>query len=716
MQSQISSDYALNKVIINPRYPKELFGPDFLGNLTEYISEKHPVVMSVLAGACADYTDGIFTVTLQNNGIETLSEIGFAKIASRIIKEQFGTDVKVEIKVQSETFEEYERKKEEKVKKIESTKTEKPKDENPVVFGKEIKSGNFDKISRINETSGNVLLQGELFKKDIDARETRNGKYIVTFDITDYEGSITCKLFGIEKKDYLRLFERLKKGVNVAVRGEAQYDKYAREVLVLAKDINIVSKKTRCDNAPKKRVELHLHTKMSFMDAMSDVTEIVKKAQEWGHKAIAITDHGVVQAFPDSVKGIGDDFKVIFGVEAYLIDLGRPIAFNTNGQSASDNVVIFDIETTGFSPEKDRIIEIGAVKIKNGQIADRFSSFVNPQMPISDKISRLTGITDDMVSGAPVIETVLEQFVDFCGDAVLVAHNAAFDMGFIKANAKRQGMDFSPAYIDTVEMARGALPELESHKLNVVAQALGVSLQGHHRAVNDAEATAQIYLKLAGLAKVKSVDELNEAFEKEGSFKEKKYYHAVIIAKNKKGLKNLYKIITASHLNYFYKKPCVPKSLYFRHMEGLIIGTACEQGELYQAILSGASSKQLGKIVRMYDYLEIQPLGNNEFLIRDGVVKSRDELIEINKKIIELGDYYKKPVVATCDVHFLDPHDSIYRAILMAGQGYSEPDLQPPLYLRTTEEMLAEFDYLPPGKAYEIVVENTNKIADMCEK
>lgn len=716
LKDQISRVYKLNGLVLVPRYDSSVFGTSFLSNLTEYISEQKPVAMSVLAGATAEYSENVFSVTLKNNGLETLADNNCIEIAQKIIKEQFGIDVKVDIVSQSKTFEVYEKKKEEISKRIDENNNSKPKEDNPFLYGREIKSSDFTPITNIDEASGRVVVRGEIFTKSIDSRQTRDGKFIVSFSITDYESSITCKLFGLEKRDFQRLDERLSKGVNVSVKGVAQFDKYAREVLIMADDINIIKKEIRADDEPVKRVELHLHTKMSFMDAMADVKDIVKRAVSWGHKAIAITDHGVVQAFPDSVDRIPDDFKVIFGVEAYLVDVGRPITFRGDGQELTENTVVFDTETTGFSAENDRIIEIGAVKIKNGEIVDRFSTFVNPQTTISSKITSLTGISNDMVADSQTIENILPEFLEFCGDAVLVAHNAKFDIGFIEANAKRLGIEFVPSYIDTVEMARGALPNIENHKLNTVAKSLEISLEGHHRAVNDAEATAQIFLKLASEANARTIDELNEEYGEPQTFKDKKYNHAVILAKNYTGLKNLYKIISQSHLKYYYKKPCVPKSLYFKHMEGLIIGSACEQGELYQAILHGKSQKEIGQIARMYDYLEIQPLGNNEFLIRNGAVKNNDELIRINKKIIELGEYYNKPVVATCDVHFLDERDSIYRAILMAGQGYSDADMQAPLFFRTTREMLDEFSYLTPEKAYEIVVENTNKIADMCER
>ncbi|MCK9479173.1 MAG: PolC-type DNA polymerase III [Firmicutes bacterium] len=716
LQRQVCEDYKLNFVKILPKYDKALFGANFLQTLVDYISAQTPVAMSVLAGASASYLDNVLSITLTNNGVETLAENNFSNAASELIKQLFDIDVEVTVKAQANTFENYENEKAKRIQKLEKENLKRQVKENPVIFGREIKGNRFDPIKDLTEASGKALIMGELFAKSITVKETRNKTNIVTFGITDFEGSITCKLFGIENTVVARLEQRLKKGVNIAVRGDVQYDKYMRDTVVLVEDINVIPKQMRQDNADEKRVELHLHTKMSFMDAMVNVEDAVKRAKSWGHKALAITDHGVVQAFPDAAQEAGDDLKVIFGVEAYLTDNGRPIAFNTKGQTLCADTVVFDVETTGFNPESENIIEIGAVKIKDGKIVDNFSAFINPQKPIPQKIVKLTGITDELVRDAETIDVVLPRFLEFCKDSLLVAHNAGFDISFIKANAKRLDIPFSPAYVDTVEMARGALPDLSSHKLNVVADALGVSLEGHHRAVNDANATALIYLKLVEMCKVQNADELNEAFDKGASFKDKKYYHAVILAKNKVGLLNLYKIISKSHLHYFYKRPCMPKSLFFQHREGLIIGTACEQGELFQAILAGAKQKQLSKIVRMYDYLEIQPLGNNEFLIRNDMVKSKDELIAINKKIIELGDYFNKPVVATCDVHFLDRHDSIYRAILMAGQGYSDADNQAPLYFRTTDEMLAEFDYLPPEKAFEVVVTNTNKIADMCEK
>ncbi|OQB14228.1 MAG: DNA polymerase III PolC-type [Firmicutes bacterium ADurb.Bin193] len=716
IKKSLCEAYELSQIEINPKYPPQLFNEDCLELITEYISEQKPVAMGTLSGAKAVFSDGVFTITLKNNGIETLLQNGCDELAKQLVKDMFGLDITVEIVARSEIFEEYEKEKSDIVKKLKTLKEDKAKQTSAVIYGHEISGNNVTPISDIVDGMGRVTVKGELFAKEITIKEIKKGKYIVSFGITDFKSSIYCKLMGIEQKTVVHLAGRLKKGVVVTVRGQADYDDYIKEVAIAVDDINEAKKEMRTDTAEVKRVELHMHTKMSYMDAMTDVQSLVDRAVSWGHKAVAITDHGVVQAFPYAVSKIPDDFKVIFGMEAYLVDAGRPIAFGGEGRGLTEDIVVFDTETTGLNPQTDRIIEIGAVKITNGEISDRFSTFVNPGIPISEKITELTRITDEMVADAETIESVLPAFLEFCGGAVLVAHNASFDMGFLRANAERLGISFSPDYIDTVEMARGALPELDNHKLNIVAKALGISLEGHHRAVNDAEATAQIYLKLADSAGVNTVDELNEAYTDTDSLKNKRYSHAVIIAKNYTGLKNLYKIVSESHLKYFNKKPLVPKSLYFKLSEGLIIGSACEQGEVFRAVLNKRPPKEIGSIVRMYDYLEIQPLCNNEFLIRNGAVKDKNELIEINKRIIELGEYYNKPVVATCDVHFLDPVDSIYRAIIMAGMGYSDADEQAPLYFRTTDEMFAEFDYLPPEKAYEVVVENTNKIADMCEK
>ena len=479
---------------------------------------------------------------------------------------------------------------------------------------------------------------------------------------------------------------------------------------------------------------------MSDMDGVSEAKDIVKRAYQWGHPAIAITDHGVVQAFPDANhvwedlwkaekakrKEAGDPnpdkqdfFKIIYGMEAYLVDDLQELVVNEQGQDFTHDFVVFDIETTGFSPVSNRIIEIGAVKVVNGEIADKFSTFVNPQVPIPYHIEKLTGINDSMVMDAPVIEEVLPQFMEFCKDAVMVAHNASFDMSFIKENVMRQQLNKTFTYADTLGIARVLFPNQAKHTLDAVCKTMGISLENHHRAVDDAGATAEIFVKMIPLLKEQGVTNLKQVNEWGASSKEivKRLpsYHAIILAENNVGRENLYRLVSASHLDYYSKRPRVPKSFLMKHREGLILGSACEAGELYRALLEDKPEAEIARLVNFYDYLEIQPLGNNEFMIeseRVPSINSMEDIRNINRRIVELGEEYGKPVVATCDVHFLDPEDEVYRRIIMAGKGFEDADNQAPLYLRTTEEMLEEFEYLGSDKAEEVVITNTNKIAD----
>ena len=478
------------------------------------------------------------------------------------------------------------------------------------------------------------------------------------------------------------------------------------------------------DTSVEKRVELHCHTKMSDMDGVSDVKDIVKRAMKWGHKAIAITDHGDVQAFPDANHTVpsDSDFKVIYGVEAYLVDDLKGMVTDSQNQDLDADYVVFDLETTGFSPETNRIIEIGAVKVQNGKIVDKFSTFVNPQVPIPFRIEQLTSINDSMVIDAPVIADILPEFMKFCEGCVMVAHNADFDMSFIKKNCQRLDIPCKPTIVDTVALARVLLPNLNRFKLDTVAKALGVSLENHHRAVDDAGCTAEIFVKFIEMLRERGMSTLDEVNAMGTSsvqnVQKMPTYHAIILATCDQGRTNLYKLISLAHIKYYHRRPRIPKSEFIRYRDGLLIGSACEAGELYRAILNGRPEEEISRLVNFYDYLEIQPLGNNAFLVRDedSPVASNDDLIEINKKIVRLGEQFHKPVVATCDVHFLDPEDEIYRRIIMAGQGFKDADEQAPLFLRTTEEMLKEFAYLGSEKAEEVVITNTNRIADMCEK
>lgn len=596
--------------------------------------------------------------------------------------------------------------------------------DNPdVLYGRDF-DGEIIEIDKIDGEIGEVAIRGKILT--VDSRELRSQKTIMIFDVTDFTDTITVKMFAREEQiDDLKA--AVVQGSFIRIKGVTTIDKFDGEltlgsVVGIKKSEDFTGK--RVDNSLEKRVELHCHTKMSDMDGVSEVKDIVKRAKRWGMPAIAITDHGCVQSFPDANHALdkGDSFKLIYGVEGYLVDDLKQLVEKSRNQGLSDSYVVFDIETTGFSSSRNRIIEIGAVMVVNGNITDKFSTFVNPDVPIPFEIEQLTGINDNMVLPYPKIDEILPQFLEFCGDSVLVAHNASFDVGFIAYNAAKLNIAFDPTVIDTVALARLLLPKLNRYKLDTVAKALNISLENHHRAVDDAGCTAEIFVAFVRMLRergVETLDELNGLSTMSADMiKKLPTYHVIILAANDVGRVNLYRLISYSHINYYARRPRIPKSVLNKYREGLIIGSACEAGELYQAILRGVSDAEVAKLVNFYDYLEIQPLGNNGFMLRDekSSIKSEQDLIDINKRIVSLGEQFGKPVCATCDVHFLDPEDEVYRRIIMTGQGFKDADDQAPLYLRTTEEMLKEFEYLGPNKAEEVVIKNTRKIADMCEK
>lgn len=583
-------------------------------------------------------------------------------------------------------------------------------------------------LSDVVGEMGEITIRGKILK--LETREIRNEKTIVMFAITDFTDTIMVKMF-TRNEQLPEILTGIKKGAFLKIKGVTTIDKFDGELTIgsvvgIRKISDFTT--TRKDTSPEKRVELHCHTKMSDMDGVSEAQALVARAHDWGHQAIAITDHGVVQAFPDANHYVErldkeDPFKIIYGVEAYLVDDLTEIAVNEQGQTLDDTFVVFDIETTGFSAAEDRIIEIGAVKITDGAIVDRFSTFVNPEVPIPFEIQQLTHITDDMVLEAPKIEEALPAFLDFVGESTLVAHNAGFDVGFIEQNCVRLGRSRTFTSVDTVGLARVLLPTLSKYKLNIVAKALNISLENHHRAVDDAAATAEIYVKFIEMLKERGMTTLKEvnAFGdmNPDAIKKMPTYHAIILAKNEVGRVNLYTLVSLSHLKYFARRPRIPKSEFNKYREGLILGSACEAGELYRALLDGKSEETIAKIVDYYDYLEIQPIGNNAFMIaseKQRNIKSEEDLKNMNRRIVQLGEKFQKPVVATCDVHFMDPDSEVYRRIIMTGKGFSDADSQPPLYLRTTEEMLEEFSYLGSKKAEEVVITNTNKIADSIER
>ena len=584
--------------------------------------------------------------------------------------------------------------------------------------------GEETEIHEIIDEMGEVVVRGKIIQ--LETREIRNEKTIVMFAVTDFTDTIKAKVF--TKNERLpELLDKLKEGAFIKMKAVAMMDQFEHDIALGSvsgiKTIPDFTEK-RMDHSPVKRVELHCHTTMSDMDGVTDVKKLLKTAMGWGHQAMAITDHGVVQAFPDANHCVeGKNFKVIYGMEGYLVDDIKNIVTDSRGQSLDSTFVVFDIETTGFSAVNDRIIEIGAVKVENGMITEKFSEFVNPERPIPFEIEKLTSINDRMVEDAPNISVILPKFMDFCGGSVLVAHNADFDTGFIRHNCEVLGLPYDYTYVDTLGIARSFLEGLKNYKLDTVVEAMGCTLANHHRAVDDAGATADVFVRFLERFKKKNIRDLDElntySAMSVDAIKKLKTYHIILLAKNEIGRINLYRLVSLSHLDYYARRPRIPKSVLAKYREGLIIGSACEAGELFRAVVDERPEEEIARIVEFYDYLEIQPTGNNEFMIRDPKmtkVSTVADLQDLNRKIVELGEKFNKPVCATCDVHFLNPEDEVYRRIIMSNKGFGDADLQPPLYLRTTEEMLDEFQYLGAEKAEEVVVTNTNRIADMIDR
>lgn len=748
--------------VIKPHFPTELFSADYFPQLYAAVRRDIPSINGTLNNAEVRFENNTLTINLLNGGKTLLDSKGFDKALIKLVSEEFNLYISVnytgtfEIEENSEEYKAAIQDAQEKINRenlqkaaefyqeeVETAeKREEKHAENTTVeievregkfatpqiiqssirplYGRSIR-GKMIPISSISGDSGRIVVWGDVF--DIEKKVTKSGdKNIFTIDITDYTGSTTAKVFNSIKES--AVIDNIKKGDTIVVQGDVEYDKYAGELVVNARSIGTAQKVKVVDNAEKKRIELHMHTNMSQMDAVTSAGDLVNRAYQWGHKAVAITDHGVAQAFPDAMKAADkinkdeEKIKIIYGVEAYFMD---DLVESVKGDADTGfdgTFICFDIETTGLSAARDKITEIGAVKVENGVITDTFSTFANPEMPIPQKITQLTGITDDMVKDAPSQSEAVGAFLEFAGDNVLVAHNAPFDTSFIAKACEDMGREYNYTSIDTVAISRAILTDIKNCKLDTVAKFLRLGDFNHHRATDDAEMLARIFINLCqrltddyGITKTNDINTKIAG----GDFKKLPTYHQIILVKNKTGLKNLYRLISYSHLNYFYKKPRIPKSELVKYREGLIIGSACCAGQLYMAILEGKPWGELKQIASFYDYLEIQPAGNNSFMIRDGRFNSVDELHEIDRTIIKLAKELGKPVCATCDVHFMDPTDSEFRKILMAGQGFKDAEQQAPLYFRTTAEMLKEFEWLGKDKAYEYVVENPNKIADMCE-
>ena len=585
-----------------------------------------------------------------------------------------------------------------------------------IFHGKMFTPKNLTPLKDLGGEGGKCVIWGDVFFTEVKG----NYRKIYTVSITDYTGSINLKIRAQEGEDCSK-WENIAKGTTLLVRGDCTYDKYEHDYIVYPYDVLFVERKKREDNAPEKRVELHLHTKLSSMDAFCDPGGIVKLAHRMGHPAIAITDHGVCQGYPEAMLATDEihksdpDFKLIYGCEAYFVDDMVPCVYGVKDQPLDGEFCVFDTETTGLDPGVEYLTEIGAVIVRNGEVVEEFDTFVKPGKLITPKITELTGITNEMVADAPGEKEALEAFLRFADGRILVAHNAhAFDIRFLKAAAKRSGISFEPTYIDTLTMAQAMYPGLHNYKQGTINKHLELPSYEAHRACEDSAALGRIFcVMLSDLAEkeVTTVEGINTGLGGNREVLKKKYFHLIILVKNQMGLKNLYKIVSEAHVNYFFKKPRVPRSLLNKYRDGLILTSACEAGELYRAVVEGRSYEELKKIASYYDVLEIQPLGNNEYMVRDGKVESEEVIKDFNRTIIRLGEDLHKPVIATGDVHFTEPEDAIYRTVLQAGNGFKDADTQPPLFYRTTEDMLKQFSYLPKEKAYEIVVTNPRKIA-----
>lgn len=757
---------SLQRVEFIPRYPSDSLTVAAFDTIAVFLSRRHHTVNGTLRDAAVTLEGDKLTITLQHGGLDILETIHADRLLAELIRELFDRTVTVifdgvtELSGEEEDYRQMmeiaEREAAERARELAAAQAAaapppaekvavpkakkpadpatKPNDGLPIyldtmqmLFGSAIRERPIP-MNKLEADGSFVTVWGQIFKSE--SRTNRdNTKTNYTLYITDKTNSIGLKIWADHKrdKDKIEVLENLKKGDCIVVNGIYDYDEYAKgNLLSRPKAMALVTPYTRTDNAEEKRVELHLHTKMSQMDAVSTAETLITRAAEFGHKAVAITDHGVVQAFPEAMNTAaklakkGQEIKILYGVEGYYINDSVGVVDGSASGSLDGEFIIFDIETTGLSARNDRITEIGAVRLKNGEVLEEFDIFVNPERPIPPKITGLTGITDAMVADAPLEREALEQFYAFCGETrILVAHNAGFDTSFIRAAAERSGVAYPFTAIDTVPLCRALYPRLKNHKLDTVAEHLKLAPFNHHRACDDARVLAGIFQHLiADMKEQRSIEAVEEINTKLAGVDTKNVrpYHQILLVKNLVGLKNLYKLITWSHTKNFHKKPRITKSKLLEFREGLIVGSACEQGELFKAILDNKPWGELCEIAKFYDFLEIQPLGNNRFMLREGMAKDEEQLREFNRTIVRLGEKLNIPVCATCDVHFCDPEDEIYRRVLQAGQGFADADNQAPLYLRTTEEMLAEFAYLGEEKAREVVITNPNRIADMIEE
>lgn len=739
-------DIKAESVRLKCRYSPELFSIAELPNLIDILRRDVSVVNGFLDDADISLNDDVINIKLMHGGLDILNNFHVSGELSKLIYSQFSVNLKVIFDENNynvnEEYEKLSRKLEAEAPVVEIAPEKDiehisdfinseavcslppelgfDSESGEIIIGKPIRSKPSAIKEAMKEPGKKTVIIGDVFRTD--KKEIKGERTVITWFVTDFSGSLIVKLFADNDKLADLPVDKIKKGDAILVSGKIDFDTFAHDITVMADSVIKVKRIPKTDNYPKKRVELHCHTNMSTMDAIPEVTKLMERASFWGHQAIAVTDHGAVQAFPDAMYNQPEGLKVIYGCEAYVVnDLDRPMILKgVTGKTVDDEIIVFDVETTGLNYKKDRLTEIGAVKIRNRSIIDSFNTMVNPRKPIPKKVSELTGITDDMVANAPEEDEAVRRFMEFCGEnAVLVAHNANFDNNFIKSVCERYNISFEYALLDTLVMCQSMLPELGRYKLGYLAKYLKLGKFEAHRASDDAMMLGKVYLELLkrltdGNKKMQMLDDINICAG-EVEIKKLKSYHQIILVRNQEGMKNLYKLISYSNLDYFYKKPLMPKSLLMKYREGLIFGSACESGELFSAMTENKSEEKLEELAKFYDYLEIQPICNNEFMIREGIAEDEEELREYNRRIVALGEKLNIPVCATCDVHFIDPKDSVYRKILLASMGYKDVENQPLLYFRTTEEMMQEFSYLGEEKAEEVVITNTNMIADMIE-
>ncbi len=737
VSGEIAAIYGLNQLLLTATHPASQLQKVEQAELMNLFVSHNSMALGILAGAKWSWEDTTLTIQLLANGKQELKECAAAVAMN--LQQRFGTAVTIEIesgnalegqalldamdKMRSGIISELPAAHAPAQKTLEGSKS--PSD---TLYGRPIR-GSMTPMKELNLDMGTVAVEGKVFAVDHKELKKRNA-WVISFDMTDYTGSVRVKRF-MESNEAQPFLENVKEGAALRVQGKLVVDKFDNEMVLQPYSMMTGSMPKRADSFQgEKRVELHLHTTMSNMDALTDTETAVKQAAAWGHKAIAITDHGCAHSFPAAMKaaskakvaGTDQNIKVLYGCEGYFVNDvdDRLIVRGEQNAAFSDEFVAFDLETTGLSPENDRIIEIGAVILQNGKELRRYQSFVDPKRPLEQKTVDLTGITQDMLRDAPSIEKALTEFLAFVGDRPVIAHNAKFDIGFVRAACQRLGVECSLTSVDTLPLAQQLLPHMGRHKLDTVAKALNLPSFQHHRAADDAMTCGLIFMKFIpmlvqkGIADLQGINPIMMKQRSKGIIFAAKYpYHIILLAKNQTGLRNLYHLISLSNLEYFKKRPRIPKSELMELREGLIIGSACEAGELFQAILENKPDAELKKIASFYDYLEIQPISNNAFMLEKGMAKDLEQLRDFNRTVVRLGEELGIPVVATGDVHFLNPEDEIFRHILT--QNFDDCDRPNPLYFRTTDEMLQEFSYLGEEKAYEVVVSNPNMIADMCE-